>query len=124
MSKFLPRGEFSPFWELLWPKKSGYNFTLQYEKQPKHCNKVKRRNIIWFNQPYSKHVATNIGRQFLNITAKVFYPKHTLRKIFNRNTLKLSYSCMPNIMGKINRENKRKLASQTASSLTTTSYYM
>jgi len=77
--------------------KSGYNFTLQYEKQQAPYNKPRRRNIIWFNPPFSKHVATNIGRQFLKIITKVFHSKHPLQKIFNRNTLKLSYSCMPNI---------------------------
>jgi len=101
-------------------KKSGYNFTLQYEKQPTPCNKPRRRNIIWFNLPISKHVATNIGRQFLNIIGKVFHSKHLLRKIFNRNALKLNYSCMPNIMCKINKDNKRKLANQMTSSLTIT----
>jgi len=97
--------------------------TLPYNmRSNQHTVKeLNRRNIIWFNPPYSKHVATNIGRQFLNIIAKVLHPKHPLRKIFNRNTLILSYSCMPNIMCKINRDNKRNLASQMTSSLTTTS---
>jgi len=67
------------------------------------------------------YVATNIRRQLLNIIGKVLHSKHFLRKMFNRNTPILSYSCMPNIMCKIIRENKRKLANQTTSSLTTTS---
>jgi len=95
---------------------SGYNFTLQYEKLQTPYNKPRRRNIIWFNPPFSKHVATNIGRQFIKIISKVFHSNHPLRKIINRNTLKLSYFCMPNIMCKISRENKRKLAYQTTSS--------
>jgi len=50
---------------------------------------------------FSKHVATKIGRQFLNAIGKVFHSKHPLRKIFNRNTLCKIYS-----------ENKGKLANQ------------
>ena len=44
------------------------------------------------------------------------FPKnHPLNKIFNRNTLKLSYSCMPNVQSIISSQNKtiiRKEASK------------
>jgi len=33
------------------PNRSGYNFTLQYEKQQTPCNKPRRRNIIRFTHP-------------------------------------------------------------------------
>jgi len=36
--------------------KNGYNFRLQYEKQQTPCNKPRRRNIIWFNPPFSKQM--------------------------------------------------------------------
>ena len=35
-----------------------------------------------------------------------------LKKIFNRDTLKLSYSCMPNIKNAIDKHNKSQLHSQ------------
>ena len=32
----------------------------------------RNRNIIWFNPPFSKNVATKIGRYFLNLLGKHF----------------------------------------------------
>ena len=84
---------------------------LQYQ-QPKENNQNKRkrkRNIIWFNPPYSKSVKTNIGRIFIKLISKHFPPNHKFVKIFNKNTIKLSYSCMPNIRSKINSHNKKIL---------------
>ena len=38
------------------------------------------------------------------------FPKgHPLKKIFNKNTLKISYSCMPNLQSKISAHNKNML---------------
>ena len=38
---------------------------------------------------------------------------HPLKKIFNKNTLKLSYSCMPNLERKIDTHNKSLLQKRT-----------
>ena len=73
----------------------------------------RKRNIIWYNPPFSKNVSTNIGQTFLNIIDDEFPAGHPLHKIFNRNTVKISYSCMPNIKQIIDGHNKTKL-SQTA----------
>ena len=89
-------------------KNSEYKNKLQYQ-QPKEDNqnkKKRKRNIIWFNPPYSKSVKTNIGRIFIKLISKHFPPNHKFAKIFNKNTIKLSYSCMPNITSKINGHNK------------------
>ena len=57
-----------------------------------NTNKHNRsRNIIWYNPPYSRNVATNIGKTFLEIIDKEFPLGHTLHKIFKRNTIKISY---------------------------------
>ena len=53
-------------------------------------------NIIWFNPPYSMNVKTNIGKVCLNLLYKHFPPTHLLHKTFNKNTVKISYSCMCN----------------------------
>ena len=53
--------------------------------------------ITWFNPPYSQHVKTNIGKKFLALVDKCFPKQNELYKIYNRNTLKISYSCMNNI---------------------------
>ena len=50
-------------------------------------------------------VKTNVGRRFRAIVEECFPPGHRLRKIFNKNTLKLSYSCMPNVKRKIDQHN-------------------
>ena len=62
-------------------KKSGYNYKLEYKPTPTDNNnqnnkqKIKRkRNITCFNLPYSKHVASNIGKQFLNLLDTCFPP--------------------------------------------------
>ena len=60
----------------------------------KPTKRKRKRNILWFNPPYNKSVQTNIGRIFLNLINKHFPNSGKLHKIFNKNTLKLSYSCM------------------------------
>ena len=89
---------------------------LQYQ-QPieNNQNKKKRKcNIIWFNPPYSKSVKTNIGRIFIKLISKHFPSNHMFVKIFNKNTIKLNYSCMPKIRSKTNGRNKKKLQPKLA----------
>ena len=62
-------------------------------------------NITWFNPPFSKNVATNIGRRFRSLVNKHFLRGSSLYKIFNPNTLKISYSCMPNMAAIIQQHN-------------------
>ena len=87
----------------------GYKQKLNYRDptSPNIITKRKRqRNILWFNSPYSKTVKTKIGKFFLQLIKKHFPKEHTFHKIFKRNTVKLSYSCMPNIKTKINAHNR------------------
>ena len=58
-----------------------------------------------FNPPFSKNVNTNIGREILSLIDKHFPVQHKLHKIFNRNTLKISYSCMINVKSIITKHN-------------------
>ena len=79
-------------------KESGYDHKLTYNPEPPLKNKRKRkRDIMWYNPPFDSSVKTNLGRKFLHIVEKCFQNNHPLYKIFNRHTLKLSYSCMPNM---------------------------
>ena len=56
---------------------------------------------------------TTLGRKFLCIVGKCFPKIHPLHKIFNRHTLKLSYSCMPNMKSTIASHNKSILSNIT-----------
>ena len=90
----------------------GYKEKLTYRDAgpPNLIRKRKgQRNILWFNPLYSKTVKTKIGKFFFQLIKKHFPKEHKFHKIFNRNTLKLSYSCMPNIKTKINAHNREIL---------------
>ena len=62
--------------------------------------------MIWFNPPYSKNVKTNIARDFLQLIDKHFPPNNKLSKLFNRHTIRVSYSCNENMKSFITRHNK------------------
>ena len=74
-------------------------------------NKKKRRprKIIFFNPPFCNTVKTKIGKQFFHLVNLHFSKSNRLCKIFNRNTVKLSYSCLPNIKNIINSHNRKIL---------------
>lgn len=78
---------------------SGYKhkltFSPQTSTQPPKSNR--RREIIWYNPLYIRNVETNIGCVFLRILNEEFPKDNVLHKIFNCNTVKISYSCMPNL---------------------------
>ena len=88
---------------------AGYNVKLKYNPNKKTKQKNRKRNIIWFNPPYSKNVVTKVGNYFLKLLDKHFPRQQKLHKIFNKNTVKVSYSCTKNIKSIINSHNKRVL---------------
>lgn len=91
-------------------KNSGYEHQLHYHSTPRHRPRANRqRRITWFNPPFSKNLATNIGKKFFTILDREIPKYSALHAIFNRNTVKLSYSCMPSIAGIINKQNKQLL---------------
>ena len=67
----------------------------------------RKRNIIWFNPPFDKNIKTNIGKTFLELIDKHFPRSSKLHKIFNRNTIKVSYSCTENMSMIIKKHNKK-----------------
>lgn len=99
---------------------SGYNHTLQYKPdQPTKKKQKRHKQVIWYNPPYSANVRTNIGRQFINIIKKCFPKDNKLHKIFNTHTLRLSYSCMPNMKKQIDSHNKQTLTAAQQTETTT-----
>ena len=91
---------------------SGYRHILNYQlNTPTKRKNRQRNNILWYNPPFSKNVSTNIGHRFLALVHNHFPRDHKLRKIFNRNTIKISYSWMKSTKEIIDNHNKRILNS-------------
>ena len=91
-------------------KDNGFNGSVKYAKDKAKSNRNKNRKIIWFNPPFSQSVKTNIGKTFIKLFKKNFPKHHKLKKIFNTNTLKLSYSCLKNISSIIKQHNTKILS--------------
>ena len=56
-------------------KDSGFGNDLHYVENNNNTNENKRnrkRNIIWFNPPFSNSIKTNIGKNFLTASIKAF----------------------------------------------------
>ena len=67
-------------------------------------NKTEQGNRI-FNPSFCSSVETNVGRMFLSLIKKHFHKNNQFNKILNKNTIKLSYSCMENMKSIINSHN-------------------
>lgn len=95
-------------------KESGYQHKMEYE--PPLLNDTKKnprnRKITWYNPPFNKGVKTNIGRIFLNLVKKHFPKGCTLHKLFNKNNVKVSYSCSRNMGSIIKAHNNQLLATK------------
>ena len=101
-------------------KNSGFSeeFTNQEENIPndkilyinkenkKYSKKNRKRKIIWFNSLFCRLASINVGKYFLKLIDKDFKNNNILHKVFNRKTLKISYSCTKNIFEIINDHNK------------------
>ena len=57
-------------------------------------------------------VINNFGKEFFNLLKRNFPATDPLHKIFNKNSIKLSYSCMPDINNIINKSNMMKLSKE------------
>ena len=70
---------------------------MKTKKLVENNQRTRRRKIIWFNPSYSRNVKMNIGKNFLNLLVKHFPANNKMHKIFNKNTVKVSYSFMKNM---------------------------
>ena len=109
------RDAITPYQKAL--NESGYKYNLKFEPivQTGFKKRNRGRKITWFNPPFSANVSTNIGAKFLQIIDTCFPRGHILYKIINRNTVKVSYRCMPNmkqILGKQNSKIKNQKSVQ------------
>ena len=68
-----------------------------------------KKNILWFNPPWSSNVRTDVGRKFLSMIRHHF-PKHSsLHSLINTKTTKISYSTCPNMSSYIKAHNSKLL---------------
>ena len=100
-------------------RRSKYEHELKFIREPvveeqegEQSNKKvgRKRQIIYWNPPYSKNVKTNIGGKFLALIDKCFPKNGPLAKVFNRSNLKISYSTCPNMKQIISAHNRKVLA--------------
>ena len=91
-------------------KNSGHNHELKFEQEnPRTKSKTSRkRNVIYFNPPWADNVKTKVGTKILNLVKESFPTSNPLHKLFNKNTIKVSYRTTPNI-GQIISSHNRKL---------------
>ena len=99
-------------------KDGGYSENIKYDatdvdRSTREKKRNRRRKTIWFNPPFCKTVATNLKRKFINLVRKHFTKDNPLSKLFNKNNMKISYSCMPNMKTAINAHNKHILNNNT-----------
>ena len=89
--------------------KAGYKHKIQYQQNIREntttTTKNQKRNIIWFNRPYTENIVTKVGKHFLSLLDKHFPTHNKFHAILNRNTVKISYNCMPNMKTIINSHN-------------------
>ena len=76
---------------------------------PKTNARSRKRNI-WFNPSYSLNVRTTVAKIYLDLIDKCFPKGHKFHKLFNRNKLKVSFSCLPIIKKIITSHNKSILS--------------
>ena len=91
-------------------KHSGYNnISLPYnptqqQGQDKIEKEKRKRKMIWFNLPFLMNIKTNVSKTFVKLLQR---QRHHMHKIFNRNTVKVSYRCMRSMESVISSHNKQ-----------------
>ena len=75
----------------------------------KRRGKNRNRKVVWFNPLFCRLANINIGKYFLHLLDKHFNRDNPLSRIFNRNTVKISYSCTKNMYNILSNHNKRLL---------------
>ena len=95
--------------------KAGYNHQLTYSSPTltQSNRKGRKRKVIWFNPPYNSCVSSKIGSKFLRTLDQCFPAGSRLHKIFNRNYVKVSYSCTANVQQAIHRHNLKSARNTT-----------
>ena len=86
----------------------GYNHKLIWlENIASKPKRRRKREVVWFNPPYSMNVKTPVGKEFLKLIDKHFPKGSPLHKFINRNTVKISYRCVPNMGSYLAKHNAK-----------------
>jgi len=97
-------------------EKSGYKYKLKYRltacSYSANNKRSRKRHVTWFRPPYNSQATTNIGKKFLTLVDTCFPPAHNLHSLLNRNTVKISNSCMPNMKQIISNHNQSLTSSE------------
>ena len=97
-------------------KNSGFNDNVTYIPSQSKLQ-TPRRQIISFNSPYSANVKTKLGKILMN---SFHFPyRHDYYKLFNRNNIKLSYSCMTSIDNVFQNYNSKTMEDQSSTTIKT-----
>ena len=78
---------------------AGYKYQMKFKKIEIKVKekKNKKRDVTWFNPPWSHAVKEPVGALFLRAIDRHFPKTHPLSKLFNSNTLKISYCTTKNL---------------------------
>ena len=93
-------------------KKIRFEYTQEENKnedKERDGIRKRKRRILWFNPLHNDEVKTRIGATFFFLLQKHFPKTNKLHKLFNKNNVKLSYSCMENIKTIISSTNMAKV---------------
>ena len=91
--------------------KAGHKHRLEYidNIQLTKKNRCRTKAKYWYNPPYNMSLKTNLGREFFKLVDKNFTESNSLSKIFNRKSIKISYSTMKNMQQILTQTNSKKL---------------
>ena len=94
-------------------KEAGHKAELHFEGKEEDKRRNRPRKIMWFNPPYCMSVKTNIARKFINLVKRHFTGKNPLKRLFNKNNMRVSYCCMDNMETIIKQQNAKILKDKT-----------
>ena len=94
-------------------KNSGYNHKMTYTPEITKNNRIRSKEITWFNPPFNKAIKTNVGAEFLKLIDHHFHNNHPLHEFFNRSSIKVSYSTTSNTKNHIAKNNAKIINSVT-----------
>ena len=95
-------------------KESGHKAKLSFDDSENAVRgkKCRSRKVIWYTSPFNSELKTNLGKEFLKILDNNFPKNHQFRKVLNRHTVKVSYSCTKSMGAIIATHNKKLLGSK------------